>query len=202
MQQQYGGGIVFLERRHEVWHENDQGDWGIAAFDIDIPDRVLLKLERNEALSVFEREDMSRRVDDAFKQCIKDWLSMRGREGYVPTTKPILRPGFYLIPDDPSALGKRRMYVAARWKREVPELMNVDDAARFAGVGHVDQEKQLDEFFDQMRGLSRAPVSQIERHMKANAEAPEKAKEDAAKVAESDYKETHRISGVRYNRTR
>ncbi len=193
--------MEIFEFRNEVWNSDPDGDWGLAAFDIDIPDKVLLKLETNQALSVFEKEDMNARVEKGFQECVRQWLSMRGSEGEVPTTRPYLRPGFFLIPDEPESLGKRRMYIAARWKREHPLLMGIDDVAKLAAVGYVDQGKQIDEFFDQMSGISKAPLKEIKAHMASNAEAPEKAREEAAALAESDYKDTHRISGVKYNRT-
>ena len=194
--------VQFFEFRNEVWSSSPEGDWGLAAFDIDIPDKVLLKLESQTALGTFEVEDMNRRVEKGFQECVRQWLSMRAQEGEVPTTRPFLRPGFFLIPDEPESLGKRRMYIAARWKREHPLLMGIDDVAKLAGVGYVDQGKQVDEFFDQMSGVSKAPIKDIQRHMQENAKASDTAKEDVARVAESEYKETHRISGVKYNRTK
>ena len=53
------------EMRNESWHQNDQGDWAVAAFDIDLPSRISAKLEGARELTGFERDELRKLREQA-----------------------------------------------------------------------------------------------------------------------------------------
>lgn len=172
--------ITILEPRHEVWHESDQGDIAIAYFDVPLGSR-------------FQWTTFQARMERGFKECITKWLAMREAEGWKPASMPELNPNaFYCL--ERGKEDYRRFYVAARWKRVRPELLPVDSAAAIAAVGHVDQQRQMREFFEQMKGLSGGDVTQIGRDLAEMQKLPEKAEQERRTLKEIEDRLNNRIT--------
>ena len=130
--------IIVPERRHEVWHESDQGDWRVAYFDVPLPTR-------------FEATEFRERVEKAFKETVEKWGRMLEKENEVPVTMPYLNPNVFYCPE-PDKEGYRRFYIAARVKKTKPDLYPIDTVSELAAV-HVDQDAVNAEFFQQMEGF-------------------------------------------------
>ena len=170
-----------FEFRYESWTAEPQGDWKLAYFDLELPITQL-------------------RVEKMFQETVRNWARMQEHDGWMPTTKPFLRPVAYFCPD-PGKLGYRRFYLAARFKREHPELLSLDTAAQVAAE-QGDTGRQFHEFFEQMDGFKQGQPhlddgAAVEVQAQENAGLPERARHDAEEIAKSDWKATHRIHGVR-----
>lgn len=127
--------LILPERRHEVWHESDRGDWRIAYFDVPLPTR-------------FEATAFRERVEKSFKETVEKWAAMLAAENEVPVTMPFLNPNVF-YPPEPDRQDYRRFYIAARVKKTRPDLYPLDTVAALRSV-QVDQNQVTREFFGQM----------------------------------------------------
>lgn len=194
VQQQYGGGLVYLDRKHEVWHENDEGDWALAYFEVELPSgynrwsQDPAECARRMALWI------NGPVKAEYDRAIKNWARMKEEDGEVPTTKPMLNPAIFLSPE-PGRQDFRRFYFAARFKRTRPQILPIDSIAVLA-ENKGDTEEMFRSFFEQMHGFKEGVVnpSHLEMQAQQNLEAPAKAAHEEAEMKRLDYLLTHRIS--------
>lgn len=125
--------ITVLERRHEVWHADDRGDWRLAYFDLELP---------------ITHERVARR----YEETVRNWIDMLAAEDQVMVGEPHLYPFVCYIPDAPDRMGERRFYMSARWKRLKPELLPLDTVAALVEQGPIDQEAWVRQFLEGIQG--------------------------------------------------
>lgn len=167
---QGAGPIILPEARHEIWHQNPQGDMEGAFFDLPIP----VKKEH---------------VQKAALQCWRNWVSMQGGEDKQASSEPrIIGP--YYIPEY-NALDMARYYMLCRWKRTRPLLVSVDVAELYATTEAPDAEEMFRVFLANMGELSKTPLGQLEQATRRNESFIKDAPNERARRARRDYKLTH-----------
>lgn len=171
---------ILPERKYEVWHENPDGDWRLAYFDVPLGSR-------------FQPTEFQERVLKEFESTVKKWAAMLQAEGEIPTSRPILNPNVYMCPE-PNKQDYRRFYIAARVKRERPERMPLDSFAELAQVGHVDVPAQFRDFFEQMGGFKEgvADPQHLEQQARENATLPQRVEAERKELERVDYLAEHR----------
>ncbi len=142
----YNVPTLIPERRNEVWHQSDKGDYRLSFFDVQLNARQ----ERTpmSEWSNIMAEDFATRLKTAFAAGVKVWAGMLGNEGEIPVTKPYLFPHACYIPE-PGNEDKRRFYMCCRVKRDAPLLLPIDSVAQMAEV-QPDERGMVDAFFNQM----------------------------------------------------
>lgn len=159
----YAVPTLIPEKRHEVWHESDAGDWRIAYFDVPIPDR-------------FEATAFAERLEKAYQEAVTHWAAMLAGLNEVPVTKPMLNPGVYFCPE-PDMQDHRRFYMAARVKKTKPDLYPIDTVAKVAEAADSNQDRNLRDFFAQMQGfrVGVADPKHLEAQARDNRSLPARA---------------------------
>lgn len=135
--QEHGVPILVPERRNEVWHQSDQGDWRLAYFDVPLPSR-------------FEATAFKERIEKAYHRAVHQWAGMLASMNETPMTKPMLNPNVFYCPE-PDKQDHRRFYMAARVKKTKPDLYPLDTVEALR-AHDVDQDDVNAEFFRQMMG--------------------------------------------------
>lgn len=194
VQQQYGGGLVYLDRKHEVWHEHDEGDWSLAYFEVELPSGYnRWSQDPAEAARRFGAW-MNGPVKAEYERAIKNWAVMKEEDGEVPTTRPLLNPGMFMSPE-PGRQDFRRFYFAARFKRIRPQILPIESVEALV-QNSGDTEEMFRSFFEQMNGFREGVVNaaHLEQQAQQNATAPAKALLEAREIERLDYLLTHRVT--------
>ncbi len=189
----YAVPTLIPERRNEVWHQSDAGDYRLSFFDVQLNARQ----ERTpmSEWSNIMAEDFATRLKTAFADGVKVWAGMLGAEGEIPVTKPYLFPHACYIPE-PGNEDKRRFYMCCRVKRDRPLLLPIDSVAQMAEV-QPDERAMVDGFFNQMltgftdrNQFSSAEV--VGRMARENAGLEERGRIEREFQKELEYRLNHR----------
>ena len=132
---------IVPERRNEVWHASDRGDWRVAYFDVPLPTR-------------FEATAFKERMAKAYEHAATEWAEMLAGLDEMPVSRLYLNPNVFFCPE-PDMEDHRRFYMACRVKKTKPDLYDLDVVGQLR-AHDVDQDDVMAEFFQQMNGFKAA----------------------------------------------